>query len=137
MLRVGLPVNVEGELNEGPETLLAFAQLILGPLALGDVAHQAQEAAFACLLKIADANLDREGGPVLAPVARLESDGFPGDEALSQALDGRLIESSVEIAAMFADQFFPAVAQTFAGLAIDVENGRLVVKDKESVARVV
>ena len=42
MLRVTLPVHVEGELDEGPKAFLARAQLILGLLALGDVAHQAQ-----------------------------------------------------------------------------------------------
>ena len=38
---------------------------------------------------------------------------------------------------MFADQFFPAIAQSIAGLAIDVENGRIIVKQKEGVSRVI
>ena len=38
---------------------------------------------------------------------------------------------------MFADQFFPAVAQTNAGLTVDVENGRMIVKQKEGVSRVI
>ena len=36
--------------------------------------------------------------PSLAPVAGLESDRFPGDHALLQALDGRIVETDVEIA---------------------------------------
>ena len=55
----------------------------------------------------------------------------------AQALDRRLVETKVEIASMLADQFFPAVAQTLAGLAIDVENDRMIVKQKESVECVV
>ena len=144
-----LPVDVENGLvpveqeetirrviDEAAKALLARAQLILCPLALSDVAHQAQKATSA-LLKLADANLHREGGPVLAPVAGLESDGFLADDALLQALDGRIVETDVEITSMFADQLFPAVAQTIAGLAVDVENGRSIVNQKEGVSRVI
>ena len=49
----------------------------------------------------------------------------------------RLVETNVEIASMPANQFFPAVAQTLAGLAVDVENGRILVKQKEGVRRVI
>jgi hypothetical protein len=38
---------------------------------------------------------------------------------------------------MFANQFFPAVTQTIAGLAVNVENRRMFVKEKESVSCVV
>ena len=144
-----LPVDVENGLvlveqeetirrviDEAAKALLARAQLILCPLALGDVAHQAQKPTSA-LLKLANANLHREGGAVLAPMASLESDCFPGDHALLQALDGRIVETDVEIAFMFADQFLPAVAQTIAGLAVDVENGPIIVKQKEGVSRVI
>ena len=41
MLRVALPVNVEGELNERTKARLAGAQLIFCSLALSDVTHQA------------------------------------------------------------------------------------------------
>ena len=115
---------------------LALPQLILSPLALGDIAHQAQKPTSA-LVKLADANLHWEGGAVLAPVAGLESDGFPRDDALLQTLDGRIIEACVEIASMFANQLFPALAQTIAGLAVDIENGRKIVKQKEGVSRVI
>src|ERR1700730_9587327 len=37
---------------------------------------------------------------------------------------------------MFADQLFPAVAQTIAGLAVDIENGPMIVKQQEGVGRV-
>ena len=70
-------------------------------------------------------------------MAGLESDRFPGDDALLQALDGRLVETDVEIASMPADQFLPAVAEALAGLAVDVENGPIVVKQKEGVRRVI
>src|SRR3974377_1599040 len=144
-----LPVDVENGLvlveqeeavrrviDEAAKALLALAQLIFFSLPLGDIAHRAQKSASA-LVKMADANLHREGGPVLAPVAALESDRFPGDGALLQALDGGLVPTYVEIASMLADQFFPAVAQTVAGLAVDVENGRTIVKQKEGVSRVI
>ena len=42
MLRVALPVHVEGELNEGPKALLAIAQLFLRPPQLGDVLQHAE-----------------------------------------------------------------------------------------------
>jgi hypothetical protein len=136
VLRVALPVYVEGESDEGAKALLAVPQLILCPLALGDVAHQAQIPA-SVLLKLADANLHREGSPVLAPLAGLECGRLAGDDALLQALDGRLVEADIEIASMFSDQFIPAVAETLAGLAVDVENGRVVVEQKEGVSRLI
>ena len=52
-------------------------------------------------------------------------------------MDGRTVETDIEIAFMFADQFFPAVAQTMAGLAVDVENGPIIVKQKEGIGRVI
>jgi hypothetical protein len=89
------------------------------------------------LLKTADANLHRKGCPILAPVAGLESDRLPGDHALLQTLDGYIIESNVKIAFMFADQFFAAVGQTITGLAVDVENGPILVEQQEGVSRVI
>src|ERR1700739_1706586 len=38
---------------------------------------------------------------------------------------------------MFADQFSPAVAETVAALPVDVDNGRMIVKQKEAISRVV
>ena len=38
---------------------------------------------------------------------------------------------------MPADQFLPAVAETLAGLVVDVEDDRIVVKQKERVGRVI
>jgi hypothetical protein len=123
-------------LNERAEAFLAFPQRIFCPLALGDVAHEAQKPASA-LLKLANPNLHREGGTVLTPVASLESDRFSGDHALLDPLDGRIVETDVEIAFMFAGYFLPAVAQALAGLAVDVYNGPILVKQKKRVGRVI
>ncbi len=144
-----LPVDVENGLllveqeetirrviDEAAKALLALPQLILCTLAVGDVARHAQKPT-STLLNLPNANLHGEGGAVLAPMASLESDCFPGDHALLQALDGRIVETDVEIAFMFADQFLLAVAQTMGGLAVDVENGPIVVKQKEGVSRVI
>src|SRR5271165_3729536 len=78
-------------IDEAAKALLARAQLILCPLAVGDVAHQAQKPTPA-LFKLANTNLHGEGGAVLAPMASLKSDRFPRDHALLQALNGRLVE---------------------------------------------
>ena len=131
MLRVGFPIYVEGKLDQGAKALLAGAQVFLGPLALGDIAHQGQIPA-SVLLETADADLHREGGPVLAPVNGLERDRLPGDDALPQVPDGGLVETGVEIPSMFADQFLPAVAEILAGLVVDVQNDRIVVKSERT-----
>jgi hypothetical protein len=81
---------------------------------------------------LADPNLHREGGAVLAAVAGLESNRFPRDHALLQPLDGRIVETDVEFALMSPDQFLPAVAQTVAGPAVDVENGPIIVGRKNA-----
>src|SRR5271166_643237 len=144
-----LPINVENGLmlveqeetirrviDEAAKALLALPQLTLCPLALGDVARHGQKPT-PVLLKLTNADLHRERGAVLAPMTSLESDLFPGDHALLQALDGRLVEADVEIASMLADQLLSAVAQTLAGLAVDIENGRIIVKQKEGISRVI
>ena len=91
----------------------------------------------AALIELADANLHREGGAVLALMAGLESDRFARDDALPQAFDGGIVEACVQIASMFSDQLLTAVAQALAGLAIDVEHGRLLVKKEEGVSRMI
>src|SRR6516165_1341785 len=123
-------------IHEGAEACLAHAQFILYSLALADVAHLAQKPASA-LFELGDPDLHGEGGAVLAPVAGLESDCFPGGHAMLQALDGCLVETNVEIASTFTDQLFPAVAQALAGLAVNVENGRIIVKQIEGVDGVI
>src|SRR5262252_3167708 len=80
----------------------AAPERVFGALAFRDVARQAQKPTSA-LFSLAYANLDREGGAVLAPMAGLERDRFPGEHALLQALDGRIVETNVEIAFMFTD----------------------------------
>ena len=128
MVRVGLPVDVERELNEGAKALLAIAQFILCPLALGDVARQAQKPT-PFLLKLVDSNLHREGGAVLAPMTGLESDRFASDGALLQVAGSTPRSRPMSKSPLlFADQFLPAVAQANAGLAVDVENGPIIVK---------
>src|SRR5271166_4804929 len=107
-----LPIDVENGLvlveqektigrviDQAAKALLARAQLIFCMLALSNVARQAQKPTSA-LLKLANSNFNREGGAVLAPMATLESDRFPSGDALFQALDGRLVETNVEIASM-------------------------------------
>ena len=135
VLRISLPVHIKGELDEGPKALLAVAQLILCPLPISDVAHQAQKPT-AALLKLAKANLHRKRRAVLAPVTRLKSDSFPGDGALLEALDRRIVETHVEIAFVFSDQFFSGVTEAMAGLAVDVEDGPVIIKHKERITGV-
>jgi hypothetical protein len=71
---------------------------------------------------LAGAYLHREGGPVLAPVASLESDGFPSDNALPEMLNGCLVQTRIEIARVFSNEFFTVVTKTNAGLPVNIEN---------------
>ena len=122
--------------HEGAEASLARAQLFLRLLALGNVSRQAQDLTSA-FLEMAAPDLDRKIGPILTPVAGLECQRFPCVEALPQLFEGRFVQAGIEIAWMHPDQFFPAVAQAMAGLAVDVENDRLIVKQEERVRCVV
>jgi hypothetical protein len=128
--------SVRRMIDETAKAGLARAQLILCLLALCDVAHQAQKQT-SVPLKLADANLHREGGAILAAVAALDREWLPGDDALLQVPDRGVVEADIEIASMFADEFFTAVAETVAGLAVDVDNGQVIVKQKEAISRVV
>src|SRR5271165_1425884 len=123
-------------IDDAAEAILGRAQLILCPLALRDVASHAQKA-MSALLKLANSNLDREGGAVFASMESLESDHLLGHDALLEARNGCIVETDVEIVAIFADQFFPAIAQTIAGSPVDVEHGRFIVKQKEGVSCVI
>src|ERR1700746_3302521 len=50
MLRVRLPIHVEGELDQSTKALLAFPQLLLGLLALSVVENRAQYGGLAGIL---------------------------------------------------------------------------------------
>ena len=113
-----------------PETLLRL-------LALGDVAHQGQVPMTSALLELGGTDLHREDSAILAPVAGLEGQRLAGRDALPQPLNGRLVQTDVENTRVHADQFFPAVAQTDAGLLVDIENGQLIVVQKKRVRRVI
>jgi len=133
MLRVGLPIHVEGELDEGAKALLAGAQLVLRPLALRDVAHQRQKPP-STLLERADANFHGERGAIFAAMMAFERNRFSCEPVLREPRNRHLVKIRVEKAPMLADQFFPAVAQVLAALTIDVENDRINVKQKEAIA---
>jgi hypothetical protein len=93
---------VDRVIHERAEAGLARAQLVLCPLALADVARQAEEAT-ATLVELPDTDLHGEDDSILAPVTGLDGDGFPGGDGLLQALDRHIVEAGIELAPMFAD----------------------------------
>ena len=105
-------------------------------LALADIAHQRQVEHPLSLLEPANADLDREHGSVLAPVKRLERHGFPGGHAFPHPSDGRLVKARVEIAGVHSDELLTTVAQAFARLPVDVDNG-LVIVQEQAVRRMI
>ena len=106
-------------------------------LALGDVARQRQVEKLAALLERAAADLDREHGAVLAPMARLEGDDFPGAGALRELSDRRFVLDHIEVAWMHSDQLFATPAQALAGLPVDIHDPDLLVHQKKGVRRTV
>jgi hypothetical protein len=136
MLRVGFPVHIEGKLHEGAKALFALAQLVLCKFADGDVAHQRQESECT-LLKLSNTNLNRESSSIFAPMTGLECDRFPGEPMFRKARNRRLVKIRVEKTPMLPDQFLLAVTKVLAALAIDVEDDRIDVEQKEAVRCVV
>ena len=68
---------------------------------------------------------------------RLEGDPFPGAGALREPRDRRLVEARIEIAGVHADHLLAAVAEAFAGLAVDIDHVELLVQQEKRVHRVV
>ena len=83
--------------------------------------------------KWADANLDREQGPILSPMRGLEGEDPSVIESLLHlALDKRGVhpEHRVEVRRRHPDQFLTSVAEALAGLPVDVNNFSLVTVHK-------
>src|ERR1041384_7914147 len=122
MLRVGLPIHIEGELNEGAETLLARAQLVLGALALGDVAHQGKGQPTVAVPEFPDAYLDREECTVLSPVPTLIGQGSACTQTLTDPLQHLGCQIRTEFEWRHPDQLVASITQTFAGLAVPLQH---------------
>ena len=76
MLRVGLPVHVEGELHEGAKALLALPQRLVRPLALGQIEDKANT--LTCtFLEHRPADQHRHAASVFPQVLLLEWLGSP------------------------------------------------------------
>ena len=101
---------------------------LLGLLALADVARERQVERLAALAERAGADLDGERGAVLAPMARLERDDFPGVGALREPTDGRFVQPRIELAWVHADQLFAAPAHALAGLSVDIHDPQVLVQ---------
>ena len=96
MLGVGLPVHVEGKLDEGTKALLALPQLVLCKLALGDVSDQRQEPPPSSMLERTNANFDGERGAIFAAMMAFERDRFFRRPVLREPRNGYLLEIRVE-----------------------------------------
>ena len=82
--------------------------LLLGTLALADVARQRKAQALLSLPELARTDLDREHSPVLAPVTGFESHRFAGAYSFRHPCDGRLIQAGIEVARVPANQLLAA-----------------------------
>ena len=89
------------------------------------------------LLKLADANLDREDGSIFAPVQTLERHGFPGSDSLCQPRDRCLVQGGIEVARMHSDHLLAAVTQALTRLPVDVEKGLVLVEEEETIRRMI
>src|ERR1700757_425808 len=76
MLRIGLPIHVEGELDESTKALLAFPQLLLGLLALSVVENRAQYGGLAVMLDRATMNFSRKGRAIFTEPPELVANLF-------------------------------------------------------------
>src|ERR1700756_4769601 len=69
--------TVRRMVDEGTKARFARAQVLLGPLSLGDVARKGEVEELASLPERAGADLDRQRATVFAPMMRLEGNDFP------------------------------------------------------------
>ena len=129
--------GVRRAVDEGSETRLARAQILLGTLALARVAHQGRVQALLAMQELAHADLDREYGPVAAPVQRLESHRLALADALHDPGERRPVQTRVELARVHADERFAAVAEAHARLLVDVDHRRVVGVQEERVRRLI
>ena len=121
----------------GLQRMVLLPQPLLRELALGDVARQRQVEHAVSLTKHAAADLDREHGPVAATMPGLERDRLAGAGPLREPRNRLLIERDIEIAGVHADQLVAGETEAFAGLAVHVDHGHLVVEQEEGIRRAV
>ena len=89
------------------------------------------------LLELTSANLDREHGPILAPMKTLEGYRFPGLYSLFDPRDRCLVQAGIEVARMHSDHLVAAVTQALTRLPVDVDNGPVLVEQEETIRRMI
>src|SRR4030095_7341160 len=94
-------------------------------LPLADVARKRQVKKLATLFERAGADLDGKCRAVLAPVARLEGNDFPGAGALRKALNRRFVQRHIEFAGLHADELFAPPAEALARLSVGIHDSEL------------
>ena len=118
---------------------LCLTQGLLRALALSDVSYQGQAEPMTAVPKWADANLDREQGPILSPVRGLEGEDFSGIESLLHPLDKHVVHAAprIEVTRRHPDQFLTSVAEALAGLSVHVNNLSRVIVHKQRIGRMI
>ena len=122
---------------EGTEALLARAELILGPLAFGDIAVQGNGQQLSLAPEGTDAHLNGKHRSILSAMTTVVDHDFPISETLSNALQKRRCQIWPIVERGHPDQFVAAIAQVLARLPIHIENGRILVIEKECIGCVV
>ena len=117
-----------GVLEGAAEPLLAFAQRLLGPFPIADVARKCHCELAPGLAKLLDAHLDGENGPVLAAVPRLERDRLSRVEPPSEVVPVGWRDALVKVRRGHPDQFLPRVSKAATRLTIHVEDHAVLVE---------
>src|SRR4029077_7512820 len=118
---------------------LCLTQGLLRALALSDVSYQSQAEPITAVPKWADANLDREQGPILSPMRGLEGEDLSGIESLLHPLDKHVVHAApgIEVTRRHPDQFLTSVAEALAGLSVHVNNLSRVIVHKQRIGRMI
>ena len=92
---------------------------------------------LALVPKLPNAHLDGKHGSILSEMTTIIGHDFPSPETLPDALQKRRCQIRTIVERGHPDQFVAAIAQAFARLAIHIENGRILIVEKERIGCVV
>src|ERR1700738_3548929 len=89
------------------------------------------------VLELTSTNLDRKDDSIPAPMKSLERYRFPPGHTISDHRNPRRAQAAIEVTRIHADHLVAGITKALTRLAVDVENGLVLVQEEETIRRVI
>src|ERR1700730_5209952 len=89
------------------------------------------------VLELTSTNLDRKDDSIPAPMKSLERYRFAAGHTISYRRNRPRAQAAIEVTRIHADHLVAGITKALTRLAVDVENGLVLVQEEETIRRVI